>query len=311
MALDINGNVAAISDHGVVSYAANGDFRWLWEGQTFQAGDFDPEGNLFVGFPLNKVSPVGAVLWSAVYTNPASSPSYPLDIRADGHGNAFVGLNSPVHCFVDDGDLECWTTPAILKFGPAGNLLWASRFSLPTNTYAEVRGLAVSPDGNSFLSVRLAGDDRWTGFGLTARCNPEGNQVWQAVYRPSDTERYYFFQEPSVAPHQGVIVFSEFPASLAVLLKYDTKKAVLSPRIMTLPASQTVAAGSAVSFQVTARGPGRLSYQWYFNGAIIPDATQSTLNLPAASVSQAGDYAVTVGNAAGQITTPVARLTVQ
>jgi hypothetical protein len=169
----------------------------------------------------------------------------------------------------------------------------------------------VSADGNSFLSVRLISPDQGTGYGLTARCNPEGYQVWQAIYRPTDTERNYFFQEPSVAPHHGVIVFSEFPSSRALLLNYDTKKSFVSPRITTPPASQTVAPGSAVSFQVTARGPGRLSYQWHFNGAMIPGATQSTLNLPAASLSQAGDYAVTVCNAAGQIISPVARLTVE
>lgn len=313
MALDAAGNVAAISDLGAVSYSSEGNFRWVWEGLALQVGDFDPQGNLFTGVPLTKISPTGTVLWTALYTNPANTISFPPEIKADGSGNVLVALDSPVHCIVDDGDLDCETTPVILKYNPDGQLLWASRFSLATNQFAETRGLAVNAQGDSFLTASAVNDDSDTGYGLIARCDAAGNQIWSATYRPADTNHgNFFFQRLALAPHNNVIIYATLPFDQKViLLQYHAKRSGALPRITAPPAAQAVAAGSQASFQVSTKGPGHLRYQWYFNGALVPGATNSILNLPAVSVAQAGDYSVTVRNQAGEVTTPVARLRVE
>lgn len=72
-----------------------------------------------------------------------------------------------------------------------------------------------------------------------------------------------------------------------------------APAIEIQPANQTVAAGTTVSFRVTAQGSGALSYQWKSNGVDIAGATQAVLVLENVQVSAAGKYQVVVSNSAG------------
>lgn len=82
------------------------------------------------------------------------------------------------------------------------------------------------------------------------------------------------------------------------------------PTIATQPASQTVAAGSKVTFSVTANGTPPLSYQWRLNTANIGGANSSTYVIASAQASNAGDYTVLVTNPAGEILSQPATLTV-
>ncbi len=98
-----------------------------------------------------------------------------------------------------------------------------------------------------------------------------------------------------------------------------TGESVMAPAVVTAvpalpvitnhPQSQTVSAGTAVSFSVTATGVG-LSYQWCKDGAVIAGETQSVLALASASPADAGRYNVKVSNAAGSVTSDDAVLTV-
>jgi hypothetical protein len=60
------------------------------------------------------------------------------------------------------------------------------------------------------------------------------------------------------------------------------------PAITTEPASQTVTAGSLVTFYVEACGSAPLSYQWAFNGNTLVGATASVLTLPNVQFEDAG-----------------------
>ncbi len=316
MALDPSGGVAAIVSRHVVSYAANGDFRWAWDGPALEMGAFDPAGNLLTGFPVVKISPTGQILWTASYTNPAGAAfeSYPLDLKVDGLGNSFLALDSPVRCIFDDEDQYCDSTPTILKFDPSGQLLWSSRFSLPTNTFGEARGLAVNAEGESVLTARLKDTAvSAPSYGLVAKCDSSGNQIWSATYRVSDTEHGdFFFQRLALAPHDRVVIYSELPfANDVTVLGYRATAPGHAPRVLAAPASQTVALGATLTFEIVADGNGRFQYQWFFNGTPIMGANASTLVLPAVQFAQAGDYSVEVRNRAGAIVTPAVRLTVQ
>jgi Concanavalin A-like lectin/glucanases superfamily/Immunoglobulin domain/Immunoglobulin I-set domain/Cohesin domain len=75
------------------------------------------------------------------------------------------------------------------------------------------------------------------------------------------------------------------------------------PAITTQPASQTVWAGTNVTFTVAATGSTPLSYQWYFNtNTLLAGATNATLTLTNVQASQAGVYSVTVVNTNGSAT---------
>ena len=62
------------------------------------------------------------------------------------------------------------------------------------------------------------------------------------------------------------------------------------PVITLDPVSQTVFAGTSVQLTVAATGSGPLSYQWYKNGAILSGATNTTLSIASAALSDNGTY---------------------
>jgi hypothetical protein len=86
--------------------------------------------------------------------------------------------------------------------------------------------------------------------------------------------------------------------------------AATAPAITTQPANQTVTAGSAVTFSVTATGTATLTYQWKKGGANITGATSSSYSIASAQAADAGTYTVVVSNSAGNVTSNGATLTV-
>ncbi len=82
-----------------------------------------------------------------------------------------------------------------------------------------------------------------------------------------------------------------------------------APVLTTIPSDQTVANGSSITLTVAAAGTG-LSYQWLRNDQTIAGATSPTLVIQSASSSDAGSYAVSVLNAAGIVTSQIAKVTV-
>jgi hypothetical protein len=85
-----------------------------------------------------------------------------------------------------------------------------------------------------------------------------------------------------------------------------------SPAITTQPVSQAVTVGQAATFSVTATsGTVPLSYQWQKNGVNIPAATSSSYTTPATAILDGGEkFTVAVTNAAGNVTSSAATLTV-
>ncbi len=83
-----------------------------------------------------------------------------------------------------------------------------------------------------------------------------------------------------------------------------------APSILAAPQSQTVLVGEAATFSVSAAGSATLVYQWQFNGANVPGATNSTLSFNAVQAAEAGFYQVVVSNAVGNLTSSAAALNV-
>jgi len=83
-----------------------------------------------------------------------------------------------------------------------------------------------------------------------------------------------------------------------------------SPVITLQPQSQTVFSGSNVTFSVNADGPPPLLWQWQFNGAALPGATNPMLTLNHVTTNQSGNYSVAVTNSYGFDHSQVATLTV-
>ena len=85
----------------------------------------------------------------------------------------------------------------------------------------------------------------------------------------------------------------------------------IAPQIVTQPTSQTVAAGSDVSFSLVVTGTPPLEYQWQFSGVNLVGATNQTLLLADVDLNDAGSYKVVISNALGSVTSQPVVLTVQ
>jgi hypothetical protein len=81
------------------------------------------------------------------------------------------------------------------------------------------------------------------------------------------------------------------------------------PIIIAQPQSLALMGTTNVTFSVAA--VGATEYQWTFNGLFLPGGTNSSYSIGSVFPSSAGNYSVTVGNAAGVVSSTVALLLVQ
>jgi hypothetical protein len=83
------------------------------------------------------------------------------------------------------------------------------------------------------------------------------------------------------------------------------------PTIINNPKSVTAYMGGIATFSVGAKGLDPLSYQWFFNGAVLTNQTNSTLFLQKLDEAATGEYSVRVTNPVGSVTSAPASLTLE
>lgn len=86
------------------------------------------------------------------------------------------------------------------------------------------------------------------------------------------------------------VACDQFEPNLANNTATDIATVYAPVMITNQPASQSVSAGGTASFTVGASGSPPIFYQWFFNGELIPGATNNVLTLTNVSSSQAGSY---------------------
>ncbi|HEY9172364.1 MAG TPA: PQQ-binding-like beta-propeller repeat protein [Verrucomicrobiae bacterium] len=164
----------------------------------------------------------------------------------------------------------------------------------------------------------------WTVEAVSGDGNPElsgGEILWPGSLPPSPIRMVYTLAVPVGAAGRQQIR-GEVEYHIAGTLNPWTRYASPDPLILDLlpvpagpaitmhPQSRTNAAGTTAGFSVTATGTMPLIYQWRFNNANLPGATDSNLTLTNVQVTNTGSYSVVVANAYGSVTSAVATLTV-
>jgi len=100
------------------------------------------------------------------------------------------------------------------------------------------------------------------------------------------------------------------PASNTAVATTSAPSTATVPAITTAPTNQTVTIGRTATFSVVASGSA-LTYQWNKNGAAITGATSASYTTPGTTYGDnTSSFTVTVGNAAGSVTSSAATLSV-
>ena len=175
--------------------------------------------------------------------------------------------------------------------------------------------LAISANGTNAGSGILWGSHQFTGDANQAvrpgilhayDAQDVSHELWnseQFSVRDS-VGSYAKFVPPTVA--NGKVYLATFSNRLNVYGLLPGGR----PVIYQQPQSTIRFAGDPVLISVAAGGSSPLSYQWKFNGGVLPNATNSTYFLSAAQFNNAGTYTCTITNGQGSTNTAGAALTV-
>jgi sugar lactone lactonase YvrE len=272
----------------------------------------DAQGNVYVADSWNhtirKVTPAGLVTTVAgtpghagAIDGPSASALFdvPAAVAFDGMGNLYVA---------DSGDgLMRKISPAGVvstvpgPWGPGGQVAGWGGY----NIQGGVAGLAADSAGNIYVAnTALDSIEEISADGIVSTLGGIHNKIGYADGAGSSA----LFDAP-----MGITVDSSGSVYVVDSASSRIRKGVLftgNIGIVTPPQSATVPAGSPVALSVTAGSytGSTLQYQWQFNGASIPGATTSTLKMPAAGTTQAGNYTVVVTAGSSSVTSSTATL---
>jgi sugar lactone lactonase YvrE len=310
-----NHTIRRISPTGDVStFAGTAGAYGYQDGQGAAAGFWFPHGiavdatgNLYVTDTSNAI--IRKITLARDVTTLAGAP---LEMgSADGIGRN-ARFTAPYGITVDAGGIVYVTETTngrirkILPNGSVSTLTGAEHGyvdgSATSARFHDPYSLAADAAGNLFVAES---------YNQTVRkVTPQGavTTVAGLAETPGSTDgtgrdvRFYF---PS-----GIAVDAN--GTLYVSSGTTVRKGLLAtgPVITAHPQSQTVASGNNVIFTVTAGSNPAPTYQWHVGSSVLSGATGSTLTLPAARTSDAGDYTVVVTNALGSVTSAKATLTV-
>lgn len=112
------------------------------------------------------------------------------------------------------------------------------------------------------------------------------------------------------ASQPGNDTFNAAPHVDRAFVAVGPPPAPTAPVIARAPATQTVAVGSPLALGVEVTGSAPFTYQWFKDNTAIPGATGASFALARAAATDAGAYHVVVNNAAGNVRSAAATVTV-
>jgi len=297
--------VAAGSYHNLALTRKGTVVGWGWAGQD--VGQIHPPPGL-----SNVVAIAAGFYHSLALRNDGTIMGWGQN--ADGQLNVPPGLTNAIAigagvshsmALAPDGKVWAWgnntygqtNVPAYLSgvVGLAGGEFFGLAISRAPIILTQVVSRVVNAGTNLSLEVVASGIGH-----LTYQWQFNGSDIAGATNRTLD----FINVQTNDSGSYAVIINNEQGqvASGATLL------AMIPPMIVHPPETQTVLAGTNVTFSVVATGFPSLSYQWRWFGWPIPDETNSVLMLT--NVQNSGSYDVLVSNAGGSQASAAAGLTV-
>ena len=254
-------------------------------------------------------------------------------IVLDGNGSG-VQLGNPTNLWLQNLSIVSWVKRAsssVISYGSGGvGTIWggySGGYYLLMDNWAQDGGaVGFAELGLSALAGPSITDTNWhqvvaTRAGSTVTFYLDGavfsTQTYDATftftgnfsigYRPDNGDNSFYGTLDEVRVYNRPLSASEVQG----LYLADGDGGTSVPVTITnQPMSQAVALGTSVSFSVSAGGTPPLTYQWNFNGADIPGATNAVFTINAAQSTNAGEYAVLVSNPVDSVLSSNADLSV-
>ncbi len=186
--------------------------------------------------------------------------------------------------------------PGLARILPSGNLDNSFVPTAPINLLTIYQAV-LQPNGKILLNGAFGSINNFSAAAGILRVNSDGS-----IDRS-------FNDIPGVSPIRAVALFPD--GRIAIGGDFTTihgvsraRVAVLQgdftdPAFTTRPSGQFADAGSNVTLTSSVFSNGAVSYQWYYNGALLAGQTNSTLTLNGVTLAQAGNYTVIAISAAG------------
>lgn len=192
---------------------------------------------------------------------------------------------------------------------------WGSSTATPPAALAGVKSIAAG--ANRVVALKTGGTTvAWSeGKAASSLLNDEsilavGDAGFYAV-APSGNVTAWNGSSAATLPPASLTGVYRLAAGVSHVLAVRDAATDSVPTITVQPAPALRALGAAQTFQVSAAGPGVLSYQWRRDSAPLPGATAPTLTLDGLQAADAGTYDVVVSNHAGSVTSAGAVLALE
>jgi subtilase family serine protease len=175
-----------------------------------------------------------------------------------------------------------------------------------------VPGIVTQPQGRTVQPI--AGIPTNITLSVTATGSPPLFYQWRAASTPIATATFSSLTLSNVTTASSgsydAVVSNSGGAVASAVAAITVLPAIFPPAIVTPPQSWVASAGETVLFSVTASGTEPLLHQWRFNGIPLAGETNRTLVLSSVTTNRSGNYAVTVTNLGGAVTSANASLVV-
>ena len=301
----------------------------------------------FTDLFVTKYDANGNVLW--VQRAGGSNSETVRGIAVDGGGNSYITGEYNISAtfgsttLTENPGFNQTPDVFVMKCDPFGSILWAKRAgSASTDTAGDV---AVDSGGNVFITGSYIGTGNFGGinnavpgangvfigginitnaggtdafvamlstageFQWALRAGGTSTDVGRAVIADNSGGLFLSgsFNASATFGHQSFASAGSTDFFLSKLAAFD---AAATATLVAQPASQTNAAGSTVTLSAGVIAPGPIGYQWQFNGASIPGATNLSLTLVNLIATNSGAYSVNITTPNGNLASTNATLTV-
>jgi sugar lactone lactonase YvrE len=260
---------------------------------------------------IRKITPDGVVSTLAgLVGNAGSADGTNTDARFNGP--AGIGVDSAGNLYVSD-----FYNHAIRKVTPGGSVttiaglggVWgnadgmnnAARFFEPAGVTVDGAGNVYVADSGNYTVRKLAlSGTNWVVTTVAGLAGVSGSTGGLA------SDARFTYPMGLAANSAGLLCVADTGNNTICLGAFVPGAA---PTILAQPQSQSVNAGSSVTFTVPTAGSLPLSYQWRLNSAPIPGATDSTYTRTNVQTGDLGSYSAVVTNGLGNVTSSNALLT--